>query len=127
MAEDAFDRWLAPPAPASPGFIQTEGRAIFARIACAACHRLELRTHANPAQSLSNQVIYPYTDLLLHDMGPNLADICMGQALPSEFRTEPLWGLRYRREYLHDGRAKTIEAAIALHAGEATGSRERYL
>ena len=51
----------------------------------------------------------------------------MGQALPEEFRTEPLWGLRFRLHFLHDGRATTIAAAIDLHGGEATGARERYL
>ncbi len=67
-----------------------------------------------------------YTDLLLHDMGPGLADICLGAAKPAEFRTEPLMGLSFRTQYLHDGRAKTLEEAIADHAGQASGARERY-
>jgi len=68
-----------------------------------------------------------YTDLLLHDMGPDLADICLGQATPSEFRTEPLMGLRFKTSFLHDGRASSIDEAIRLHAGEATQARHRFL
>jgi CxxC motif-containing protein (DUF1111 family) len=64
--------------------------------------------------------------LLLHDMGAGLADICLGRATPSEFRTEPLWGLRFRFEFMHDGRAETIPSAIELHGGEATGARQRF-
>jgi len=67
-----------------------------------------------------------YTDLLLHDMGPDLADICLGLAAPSEFRTEPLMGLRLRTRFLHDGRAATVEDAVRLHAGEATAARDRF-
>ncbi len=126
-ASDIFSRWLAPPAFAGSALLQLQGGAIFSRIGCAKCHVPELRTRANPARGLSNQIARAYTDLLLHDMGPNLADICMGQALPSEFRTEPLWGLRFRSQFLHDGRAKSIAAAIELHAGEGNGARERYL
>jgi CxxC motif-containing protein (DUF1111 family) len=59
-------------------------------------------------------------------MGPELADICLGLASPSEFRTEPLMGLHLRSKFLHDGRAKSIEQAIALHAGEAAASRDRF-
>ena len=67
-----------------------------------------------------------YTDLLLHDMGPALADVCVGDALPSEFRTEPLMGLRFATALLHDGRAASIEDAILAHGGEAAGSRSRF-
>ena len=67
-----------------------------------------------------------FTDLLLHDMGPNLADICLAQALPSEFRTEPLMGLRFKTAFLHDGRATSIEQAIDFHGGEAAASRDRF-
>src|SRR5438105_4033714 len=70
---------------------------------------------------------FAYTDLLLHDMGPELADICLGQAEPAEFRTEPLMGVQYKEVFLHDGRAPSIEAAIQLHSGEAAGARDRFL
>jgi CxxC motif-containing protein (DUF1111 family) len=124
---DWFERVLAPPSFAGSDDLHAQGLAIFSRVGCAACHVPALRTRAHPIASMSNQVFFPYTDLLLHDMGPDLADICMGQALPEEFRTEPLWGLRFRLQFLHDGRAKTIAAAIDLHGGEANGARERYL
>jgi CxxC motif-containing protein (DUF1111 family) len=67
-----------------------------------------------------------YTDLLLHDMGPDRADICLGLATPSEFRTEPLMGLRLSEKFLHDGRAESIEEAVRLHAGEGAGARDRF-
>lgn len=124
---DGFVRMLAPPAFAGSEELRTEGSAIFAQVGCAACHVPQLRARGHYVQSISHQVFSPYTDLLLHDMGPALADICMGEALPEEFRTEPLWGLRFRSQFLHDGRATTIAAAVELHAGEATGARERYL
>ena len=68
-----------------------------------------------------------YTDLLLHDMGPDLADICLGTARPAEYRTEPLMGLRFKTALLHDGRAPSIAAAIRLHGGEAARARNRFL
>jgi CxxC motif-containing protein (DUF1111 family) len=67
-----------------------------------------------------------YSDLLLHDMGSGLADICLNGATPSQFRTEPLMGISERTTYLHDGRAKTIEQAILLHGGQGSMSRERF-
>ena len=71
-------------------------------------------------------MIWPYTDLLLHDMGEERADICFGLATPSEFRTEPLMGLRLATQFLHDGRAKTAEEAIELHGGEGAKAREFF-
>ena len=73
------------------------------------------------------RVFQPYTDLLLHDMGPALADICLGDARPAEFRTEPLMGLHLATAFLHDGRAKTIVEAIRLHGGEARPARDRFV
>jgi CxxC motif-containing protein (DUF1111 family) len=76
---------------------------------------------------LSHTVVHAYTDLLLHDMGPDLADICLGQAEPAEFRTEPLMGMRFKEAgFLHDGRAATVEEAIQLHAGEGAGAQRRF-
>jgi CxxC motif-containing protein (DUF1111 family) len=72
-------------------------------------------------------VVPAFTDMLLHDMGPDLADICLGQAQPAEFRTEPLMGLRFVTAFLHDGRAWTIAEAIGLHGGEGLRSRNRFL
>ena len=126
-AADAFVRFLAPPPRAPAGLAGLLGSAVFRRIGCAACHVPVLFTGFNRNPALRFQVVPAFTDLLLHDMGPDLADICLGQALPSEFRTEPLMGLRFATAFLHDGRAATIRQAIELHAGEALGARNRFL
>jgi CxxC motif-containing protein (DUF1111 family) len=126
-AANAFVRFLAPP-PRLPLDIRGAlGRAIFGKIGCTDCHVPALVTGANPIAALSFRVVPAFTDLLLHDMGPDLADICLGQAQPSEFRTEPLMGLRFVTAFLHDGRATTIAEAIALHGGEGLRSRNRFL
>src|SRR6185436_7913336 len=98
------------------------------------CHVPSLRTGNSPVGALRYKKVAAYTDLLLHDMGPELADICLGEATPSEFRTEPLMGLRLSSQieegeprFLHDGRASTIEEAIRLHGGEAAASRDRFV
>jgi len=95
------------------------GGTIFHRIGCSDCHTATLSTPMG--------LIHPYTDLLLHDLGPDLADrIVMAQASGSEFRTQPLWGLCQHAPFLHDGRADTVSEAILAHGGEAQGSRQRY-
>jgi CxxC motif-containing protein (DUF1111 family) len=123
----AFSQLLAPPAPVGNPVIRMGGQQIFSRIGCDGCHVPRLRTGDNPVRALRYKYVEAYTDLLLHDMGPDLADICLGQASPSEFRTEPLMGLRFKATFLHDGRAASIEEAIRLHAGEAAGARDRFL
>ncbi len=104
------------------------GKQIFTTMNCAGCHRPELRTGYSPVEALSNKSFSPYTDLLLHDMGPGLDDgYTEGSARTSEWRTAPLWGLGLAPNsqggqyfLLHDGRAHGIEEAIVLHGGEAT-------
>ena len=130
---DAFVRFLAPPAPLELTRERNRGRQIFSRIGCGRCHVPRLKTGPNPVKALSNKEVAAYTDLLLHDMGPELADICLGLATPSEFRTEPLMGLRLSEQieegkprFLHDGRAKSIEEAITLHGGEAAATRDKF-
>ncbi len=111
-----------------------EGRRLFADIGCAKCHRPEMRTGPSPVSALSEKTFYPYTDLLLHDMGPGLDDgYTEGSAKTFEWRTPPLWGLGLSKfsqggEYylLHDGRARSIEEAILLHGGEAENARDNY-
>ena len=126
LASD-FVRFLAPPHPLVMGNEARRGQEIFERIDCAACHVPKLRTGPSDVAALANRDVHAYTDLLLHDMGPDLADICFGDASPSEFRTEPLMGLRLSTVFLHDGRAKSIEEAIRLHGGEAAASRDAFL
>jgi CxxC motif-containing protein (DUF1111 family) len=126
-ATDAFVRFLAPPTPLRQGLFGQHGRRVFTRIGCAACHVPTLKTGDHAVRALRDKVVHAFTDLLLHDMGPGLADICLGLAEPSEFRTEPLMGLRFATAFLHDGRAQTIEQAIELHGGEATAARDRFV
>jgi len=110
------------------------GKNLFIQAGCESCHRQTLQTAFSPIAPLSNKTFHPYTDLLLHDMGPELDDgYTEGSALTAEWRTPPLWGLGLSPnsqggEYflLHDGRAKSIEEAIRFHGGEATGSKNRF-
>jgi len=126
-AVDAFVRFLAPPPRALLGLLGARGAFVFSRIGCASCHTPVLVTGANPVRALRFKAVPAFTDLLLHDMGPDLADICLGQAQPAEFRTEPLMGLRFASTFLHDGRASTISQAIDLHGGEGLAARNRFL
>ena len=123
---DDFVRFLAPPTPLKVGQEGRRGRQLFSQIGCATCHIPTLRTGPRGMPALRNRDIPAYTDLLLHDMGPDLADICLGQAGPADFRTEPLIDLRGAEHFLHDGRAATLEQAIELHGGEGTGARDRF-
>jgi CxxC motif-containing protein (DUF1111 family) len=111
------------------------GRELFLKINCAGCHIPELQTGYSSINALSYKTIHPYTDLLLHDMGPELDDgYTEGYAKSSEWRTAPLWGLGLapasqggRYFLLHDGRASSPDEAIRLHGGEADASRQKYL
>ncbi len=110
------------------------GKMLFGQIGCAKCHVPTLRTGASPIEPLAFREFHPYTDLLLHDMGPGLDDgYTEGSATTSEWRTPALWGLGLSRDsqggqyyLMHDGRAQSIEAAILLHGGESTQSRDAF-
>ena len=119
-------RFLAVPTPLKVNRNGRRGRELFSQIGCAACHVPTLRTGDSPIAALRNKEFSAYTDLLLHDMGPGLADICLGLATPSEFRTEPLIDLRDAKAFLHDGRDTTLEQAVLDHGGEASGARDRF-
>jgi CxxC motif-containing protein (DUF1111 family) len=123
---DAFVRLLAPPAQQRQSREARQGRDVFSRVGCANCHVPALRTGDSATPALRRKEVAAYTDLLLHDMGPELADICFGLATPSEFRTEPLMGLRLMPRFLHDGRATTPEQAIELHGGEGAKARDLF-
>ncbi|MGH8622421.1 MAG: di-heme oxidoredictase family protein, partial [Burkholderiales bacterium] len=123
---DAFVRFLAPPAPKKLSGAAKDGQRLFGEIGCASCHIPALRTGNHPVKALSGKKVSAYTDLLLHDMGAERADICLVLATPSEFRTEPLMGLRLVERFLHDGAAATVEEAINLHGGEGAASRDRF-
>ncbi len=113
------------------------GAFIFRANGCADCHRPSLKTsnYFMPDQNgviqkvdaLSNKEIFPYSDLLTHDMGPGLQDgRVMGRAGPRFWRTTPLWGNRFKNRFMHDGRASSIDEAIDLHGGEAAHSVALY-
>jgi CxxC motif-containing protein (DUF1111 family) len=111
-----------------------QGKQIFSRVGCNACHKETLKTGYSPVEPLSYKEFHPYTDLLLHDMGQELDDgYTEGSAKTSEWRTPALWGLGLspnsqggRYYLLHDGRAQSIEAAIQFHGGEGGGSRQKF-
>jgi CxxC motif-containing protein (DUF1111 family) len=96
-----------------------DGESTFERIGCNTCHVSTMRTAANPIAALSRVTYHPYSDFLLHDMGPLGDDLEMGAATGREMRTTPLWGLRFVTRYLHDGRATTLEQALL-------GARDRF-
>lgn len=110
------------------------GKNLFIQASCGSCHKETLKTGASTIAPLSNKIFHPYTDLLLHDMGPVLNDgYTEGNAKTAEWRTPPLWGLGLSPNsqggqyfLMHDGRAKSIEEAIQLHGGEATGSKNKF-
>lgn len=123
---DVYVRLLAPPAPLKQSSEAKRGREVFTQAGCASCHVPVLSTGDNPIAALRRKEVAAYTDLLLHDMGADRGDICFSLATPSEFRTEPLMGLRLATQFLHDGRAKTLEEAIELHGGEGAKSRDLF-
>jgi CxxC motif-containing protein (DUF1111 family) len=110
------------------------GGEIFSNIQCASCHIPVMQTSESPIAQLNNVEFYPYTDLLLHDMGAGLDDAYTeGKAMTYEWRTPPLWGLGLTQEaqggdvyLLHDGRARSVDEAILLHRGEAEQSQINY-
>ncbi len=115
-----FMRFLAPPRPSpdTPGGTASiaRGKQLFSDIGCALCHTPTLRTGDTTVAALSNQPANLYSDLLLHRMGPGLADnVRQGGAAGDEFRTAPLWGLGQRIFFLHDGRTKDLQDAIRAH------------
>ncbi|MGI9279551.1 MAG: di-heme oxidoredictase family protein [Endozoicomonas sp.] len=112
-----------------------KGKKLFNNIGCAACHIPSYKTPRLKDQpEQSDQLIWPYTDLLLHDMGEELADH-RPEFLASgvEWRTPPLWGIGKTHEvsieatFLHDGRARTLKEAILWHGGEAQAARDRFV
>ena len=113
--------------------IALQGEQLFTKFGCASCHRTTLHTGAADVDALANQTIHPYTDLLLHDMGPELADGRPDyQASGSQWRTPPLWGLGLLQKVnqhsfmLHDARARGFAEAILWHGGEGARARENF-
>ncbi|TDE41250.1 thiol oxidoreductase [Antarcticimicrobium sediminis] len=131
-----YARNLSVPARRNPGDPQVlRGKQVFHDTGCNACHRAKFITHVLPEQpAQSFQLIWPYSDMLLHDMGPGLADNRPeGRATGQEWRTAPLWGIGLtetvsgQASFLHDGRAHTLLEAILWHGGEAQPHRDRVI
>lgn len=110
------------------------GKWLFTAAGCAACHTPSHTTGAAALPELEGQLIWPYTDLLLHDLGPGLADERpLALASGREWKTPPLWGLGLIEDvgghtrYLHDGRARSLEEAVLWHGGEAQEATDAFL
>ena len=132
---DLYVSLAAPPAMrnlSEPDFL--DGKDIFMASGCASCHTPKMTTdNQSSFHVLKNRTFYPFTDMLLHDMGAELsAGFPSYSATPQEWRTAPLWGLGLSEQvsgrvgFLHDGRARTIEEAILWHGGEAEQSQQAY-
>lgn len=110
------------------------GESIFRDIGCISCHTETLTTGPSEIAALNRKDFHPYTDMLFHDMGPELDDgYTEGSVSTSEWRTSPLWGLGLQQDsqggtiyLMHDGRARSLEEAILLHGGEGSESRENF-
>ncbi|WP_438011693.1 di-heme oxidoredictase family protein [Sorangium sp. So ce321] len=112
------------------------GEVLFSQAGCASCHVPTMKTGSHhPFVELREQLIHPFSDLLLHDMGEELADTSTGDHLagPREWRTPPLWGIGLleavngHTQLLHDGRARDVVEAILWHGGEADAARQRFM
>ena len=111
-----FMRFLDQPQPGTGSPSTQHGGQLFSQIGCALCHTASFTTGPSSAASLSNVQANLYSDLLLHHMGPTLADnVGQGVAGGDEFRTAPLWGLGQRIFFMHDGRTKDLIQAIQAH------------
>ncbi len=129
-----YCKTLAVPAPRNINNKSVRrGAKIFDDLECAKCHKPKQQTGYNVISAISNQTIYPYTDLLLHDMGEDLADNRPDYlASGNEWKTRPLWGIGLTQvvnghtNFLHDGRAKNMTEAILWHGGEAQISKEKF-
>jgi CxxC motif-containing protein (DUF1111 family) len=129
-------RFMDAPQPAAyPSASATRGGTIFAQIGCGLCHTPQMKTGgtagvANQSAGgafnspvLVDRPVNLFSDLLVHHMGPGLADnVVQGNAGPDEFRSTPLWGVGQRIFFLHDGRTSDIQQAILLHASTGNGT-----
>jgi len=126
-----FVRFLAPsprvfPDDPTAQALITRGERIFENVGCTGCHTPWMETGPNPVAALDRARVYLYSDLLLHDLGDGLSNVCSERAGVRELRTQPLMGLHHRRRFLHDSRAFSLWDAIAWHGGEATDTRTRF-
>jgi CxxC motif-containing protein (DUF1111 family) len=138
-----FMRALAPPSQLPQDDSAQAGAQLFNSIGCAGCHVPSITTSSNPASfvpptvngtpisstlntALANQTYHPYSDFLLHDMGSLGDGITAGVAGPTMMRTPPLWGVRAKAVFLHDGRATSLPMAITLHDGQGKTAAQAF-
>lgn len=126
-----FVRFLAP-LPGAPLAADARrdsvvrGERVFVSLGCPSCHVPSMTTGTSSIPALDRKTVYLYSDLLLHDMGAELADVCGAGAEPGELRTAILAGLGYRKAFLHDGRALDLTEAVVAHGGEAAAARAAF-
>lgn len=119
-----YVRFLAPTEPTTPS--DPVGEEIFRDIGCAKCHTPTMTTASSDDPALDRKRFRIYSDLLLHDMGRELADICSPGSVPGEWRTTPLVGLRFRDAFLHHGQALDFTMVMEMHGGEASAARDAF-
>ena len=122
---DFMTMLAAPPRGVINASVQ-RGAQVFERIGCAICHVPQLKTGRSAIAALNNVWFAPYSDFLLHDMDKLGDGIEQGTANGRQMRTAPLWGLRVRTRFLHDGRSSTLQAAIGEHAGQGEAARAAF-
>ncbi|WP_438018749.1 di-heme oxidoredictase family protein [Sorangium sp. So ce315] len=143
LADEDLDRMAAymrllgvPPRRDTADPAVQRGEVLFSQAGCASCHVPTMKTgSSHPLVELRDQIIHPYSDLLLHDMGEALADTSTSDHLagPREWRTPPLWGIGLlevvngHTQLLHDGRARDVVEAILWHGGEADSAKRRFM
>jgi hypothetical protein len=123
-----FMRFLQPPTPATPTTATENGFTQFQNVGCNMCHQVSFTTPTASIAALSNVTANLYSDLLVHDMGPNLADnVTQGQATGDQFRTAPLWGIGQRYFFMHDGREQvTVTSSGNLPQGNIVNAIEDH-
>jgi CxxC motif-containing protein (DUF1111 family) len=124
-----FVRFLTPVAQRKPERERQTidaGERLFNEIGCTKCHTPTMTTGQHEIDALSNKRFFIYSDLLLHDLGPQIANVCASGATPSEMRTEPLVGVGLRNAFLHDSRTRDLTEAIRMHGGEASAVQARF-
>jgi len=122
-----FMKLLGAPPQAPATASSAAGQQLFVNAGCALCHVPSMKTGPSGDPAFDRKEVRLFSDLLLHDMGSLGDGIVQAPAGPREMRTSPLWGLRASAPYLHDGRARTVDEAIAAHDGEGKVSRDRYM
>jgi CxxC motif-containing protein (DUF1111 family) len=126
-----FIRFMAPPAraPITSAALRDSverGEQLFEEIGCAACHTPTMYTGPNEIAALDRKPANLYSDLLLHDMGPEEISLCGMNSTLTERRTSWLWGMRLKENYMFDGLATTVRQSIERHGGESAASRDAF-